>query len=138
SISERGMVDVEIVPGELTQVRMGKIVRDRYPELIAEDQETVRQHALAARNLTQKAKEMARGVESDDDDPKANLALIEGIRRYAMEVKELDIDLIDRINPFEDAYSILAKNMDEKTLRQVSAAIAKKNVKISREEAREL
>ena len=30
---ERGLFDEELVPEELTQVRMGKIVRDKYPEL---------------------------------------------------------------------------------------------------------
>ena len=56
---ERGLFDEELVPEELTQVRMGKIIKDKYPELDDEDQEAVRQHAIAALNLTQKAKEIA-------------------------------------------------------------------------------
>ena len=58
---ERGLFDEELVPEELTQVRMGKIIKDRYPELDEEDQEAVRQHAIAALTLTQKAKEIASG-----------------------------------------------------------------------------
>lgn len=54
-----------------------------------------------------------------------------------MDVRELDIDLIDRINPFEAAYAVLAKAMDERTLRQVQTIAAKK-ISISVEEAREL
>ena len=50
---ERGLFDDELVPEELTQVRMGKIIKDKYPELDEEDQEAVRQHAIAALNLTQ-------------------------------------------------------------------------------------
>ena len=50
---ERGLFDEELVPEELTQVRMGKIIKDKYPELDEEDQEAVRQHAIAALNLTQ-------------------------------------------------------------------------------------
>ncbi len=53
---ERGLFDSEMVPEELTQVRMGKIVKDKYPQLDDHDQEAVRQHAIAALNLTQKAK----------------------------------------------------------------------------------
>jgi hypothetical protein len=30
---ERGLFDEELVPEELTQVRMGKIIKDKYPEL---------------------------------------------------------------------------------------------------------
>lgn len=56
---ERGIFDDEVLPEELTQVRMGKIVKDRYPELDEEDQEAVRQHAIAALNLTQQAKQRA-------------------------------------------------------------------------------
>ena len=41
---------------------MGKIIKDKYPDLDAEDQEAVRQHAIAALNLTQQAKEIALGV----------------------------------------------------------------------------
>ncbi len=40
-----------------------------------------------------------------------------------MDVRELDIDLIDRINPFGEAYAILAKTMSEDSLKQVAAAI---------------
>ena len=53
-------------------------------------------------------------------------------------MRELDIDLIDRINPFEAAYSVLAKAMDEKVLRQVQASISAKRVNIPKDEAREL
>src|SRR5262249_41558621 len=48
---ERGLFDQELVPEELTQSRMGKIVRDRYPDLTENDQEAVRQHAIAALNI---------------------------------------------------------------------------------------
>jgi hypothetical protein len=42
------------------------------------------------------------------------------VRRFAMDVRELDIDLIDRINPFGEAYAILAKTMSEDSLKQVA------------------
>ena len=38
---ERGLFDEELIPEELTQVRMGKIIKDKYPELGEEDQEAV-------------------------------------------------------------------------------------------------
>ena len=137
---ERGLFDREnTLPEELTQLRMGKIVRDRYPDLTEEDQESVRQHAIAALNLTQQAKLPSAGAGGDADaEARANTALIDGIRKYAMDVRELDIDLIDRINPFEAAYAVLAKALDERTLRQVQTSIAAKKISISMEDAREL
>lgn len=134
---ERGLFDEELVPEELTQVRMGKIVGARFPELDAEDQEAVRQHAVAALNLTQKAKEIALS-NRDDTETTGNTALIDGVRKFAMDVRELDIDLIDRINPFGEAYSILAKTMSEESLRQVQAVISAKKVQLSPDEARDL
>ncbi|MFV1800315.1 pseudomurein-binding repeat-containing protein [Phaeobacter sp. Ay1a-4a] len=134
---ERGLFDEELVPEELTQIGMGKIVGARFPELDAEDQEAVRQHAVAALNLTQKAKEIALS-NRDDTETTGNTALIDGVRKFAMDVRELDIDLIDRINPFGEAYSILAKTMSEESLRQVQAVISAKKVQLSPDEARDL
>ncbi|RAC17002.1 DEAD/DEAH box helicase [Burkholderia multivorans] len=131
---ERGLFDEELVPEELTQVRMGKIIREKYPELDAEDQEAVRQHAIAALNLTQQAKRLV--TEGGHGEGAPNTALIEGVRRFAMDVRELDIDLIDRINPFGEAYAILAKTMSEDSLKQVAAAISAKRTAITPEDAK--
>lgn len=139
---ERGLFDEDVLPEELTQVRMGKIIQDRFPQLDAEDQEAVRQHAIAALNLTQKAKEIVLGEDgggSDDPgEPRANTALIDGVKKFAMDVRDLDIDLIDRINPFSEAYAILAKSMSEDSLRKVAAVIAGKRTRLTPDEAREL
>jgi hypothetical protein len=136
STVERGLFDDEMVPEELTQVRMGKIVKEKYPDLEDEDQESVRQHAIAAMNIIQETKK----VLNDDSDgtPTLNMALIQGIRKYALSVKELDIDLIDRINPFGEAYEILAKTMSEERLRRVAEIIAAKRINLTIEEARDL
>jgi hypothetical protein len=137
---ERGLFDEELVPEELTQVRLGKIIKDKYPGLGEEDQEAVRQHAVAALNLTQQAKQIALGggTGGGTDEPPSNTALIDGVRKFAMDVRELDIDLIDRINPFGEAYAILAKTMSEDSLKQVAAAIAGKRTSLSPEDAKEL
>ena len=133
---ERGLFDQELVPEELTQVRMGKIVKDRYPELSEEDREAVRQHAVAALNLTQKAKETV--LDKTEAETNGSTALIDGVRKFAMDVRDLDIDLIDRINPFGEAYAILAKTMSEESLKQVAAVITAKKIQLTPEEARDL
>ena len=133
---ERGLFDEEMIPEELTQVRMGKIVKDKYPELDDEDQEAIRQHAIAALNLTQKAKEIVN--QGNDAERGGSTAFVDGVRKFAMDVRDLDIDLIDRINPFREAYAILAKSMSEESLKQVAAVIAAKKVTLTEEEARDL
>lgn len=134
---ERGMFDEEVVPEELTQVRMSKIVRDKFPDLSTEDQEAVRQHAIAALNLTQKAKELAASGGNGGGEPKGNTALLDGVRKLAMDVRELDVDLIDSINPFATAYAVLAKSMNEATLKQVQSVISAKRTTLSPEEAKD-
>ncbi len=139
TVLERGLFDKEnTLPEELTQLRMGKIVRERYPDLSDSDQEAIRQHAIAAMNITQQAKLMlAHADASGGDSIQGSTALIDGVRKF-VNVRELDIDLIDRINPFDAAYAVLAKAMDEKSLRQVQASIAAKKVSIPEDEARDL
>lgn len=133
---ERGLFDTELVPEELTHLRMGKIVKDRYPELSTDEQEAVRQHAIAALNVVQQAKkklgEMAQQVQG------LNTALIDGIRKLAMDVRELDVDWIDRINPFSEAYAILSKAMNAQSLEQLAAIISAKRTPLTPEEAQEL
>jgi len=137
---ERGMFDTELVPEELTQVRMGKIVKEKFPGLAEEDQEAVRQHAIAALNLVQAAKkELLDGTAAGGTAPATpNTSLIDGVRKYALSVTELDIDLIDRINPFGEAYAILAKSMTEARLKQVAEVIAARRISMSEQEAFEL
>ena len=139
TVLERGLFDKEnTLPEELTQLRMGKIVRERYPDLSEADQEAVRQHAIATMNITQQAKLALAQVDTGNGDTvQGSTALLDGVRKF-VNVRELDIDLIDRINPFDAAYAVLAKTMDEKSLRQVQASIAVKKVSIPRDEAVEL
>jgi superfamily II DNA or RNA helicase len=151
---ERGLFDEELVPEELTQVRMGKIVTERFPHLEEEDREAVRQHAIAALNFVQQAKQTVNEVggiytstldaidtnaaNPSNGEAAKNTSLIDGVRKFALSVTDLDMDLIDRINPFGEAYAILAKSMSEERLKQVAEVIAAKRVIISLEEARDL
>jgi hypothetical protein len=135
---ERGLFDKEnTLPEELTQLRMGKIVKERYPELSDADQEAIRQHAIAAMNITQQAKLALAQADANGDTEQGSTALLDGVRKF-VNVRDLDIDLIDHINPFDAAYAVLAKAMDEKTLRQVQASIAAKKVSIPEDDARDL
>jgi superfamily II DNA or RNA helicase len=133
---ERGLFDEELVPQELTQVRMGKIIKEKYPDLDEDDIEAVRQHAIAALNFTQKAKEVL-NQDSEINEP-GNTALIDGVRKFTMDVRELDVDWIDSINPFSEAYSILSKAMTEQSLKAMADIISGKKISLSLDEARDL
>ena len=80
---------------------MGKIVKDKYPGTGRIRSRGCDSNAVAALNLTQKAKEIANGG-GDGEESASNTAFVDGVSRgkFAMDVRDLDIDLIDRINPF--------------------------------------
>lgn len=135
---ERGIFDQDnLIPEELTQVRLGQIVRARYPHLDAEDQEAVRQHAIAAFNAVQGAQQLLDKEQGQPGERVANTAFVDGVRKFAMDVRELNIDLIDSINPFGEAYSILAKTMNEERLKEIERIIAARRTRLTPEDAKD-
>ena len=133
-----GLFNDDLPPQELTQQRMGKIIREKYPDLTDDDREAVRQHAVAAMNLIQQAKKATDESGGGGAGPGANTALLDGVRRYVTDVRELNVDLIDSINPFGEAYNILSKAMDSERLRQLQAIISARKVQLTPDEARGL
>ena len=135
---EHGLFNENAIPEETTVMRTMNIVKQRYPNLPEEDQEAARQRVVAKMNILEIAKRGQAALGGDETELKANTALVEGIRKFATDVRALDVDLIDSINPFQSAFSILSKNMDEKTLRQLQGIISAKKVQIPYDEARTL
>ncbi len=127
----RALFDTETLPQETTQLRIPKIIAERYPDLSPEDVEAVRQRAVAALTLVQTA--IKTGEKAN-----TNLGLLEGVRKFVLEVRELSVDLIDKINPFGEAYTILSKTLNAETLRQMEEKIAATKVNIPEDEALDL
>ncbi len=143
---ERGIFEeeTETMPEEITQIAMVRIVAEKYPDLEDEDKEAVRQYAVAKINLTQQVKRQLNepGGEytldnGEDGEPKANTAFVDGVRQYVVDVTNLDVDLIDSINPFGEAYAILAKSMNKESLIQLGNIIAGRKPTLTFTEARE-
>jgi len=142
---ERGLFDQEnTIPEELTVERMGKIIHDKYPDLSDEDKEAIRQRAVAQLNLLQQGIKYAPNLPAGQKPAlanttmPANTALLAGVRKFVTDVRELNVDFIDRINPFDKAYAILSKAMNEQSLREMRDIIAVKKFKIEPDEARHL
>ena len=132
------LIDIESREYKLIGEYMKSPPLNLYPDLSNEDQEAIRQHAIAAMNVTQQAKlEIAKATANGDDEQQGSTALLDGVRKF-VNVRDLDIELVDAINPFQAAYAVLSKSMDEKLLRQVQAAIEAKKANITEEEARDL
>ena len=132
-ILEQGLFNRESVPQEITQARVARIIQVLHPDIDKEDAEALRQRAIAAFYLVQNGKSKSRPEETNE-----NTSLVDGVRKLFGDVRKLDIDLIDSINPFGEAYNILAKSMTEERLMQIATIIEAKKVKLDHEEAREL
>ena len=81
-----------------------RVIATVYPDLSNQEIEEVRQHVMADFVLTH--------AERD----KENRNLIKMANKF-INVNDLNIELIDSINPFQSAYEILSRNVDAKTLR---------------------
>jgi len=135
---ERGLFDENLIPQELTLTRTARIIQDKYPDLEEHDREAVRQRAIAALNLVQQAKKQQLEEKNSDNEISTDRRFIDGVRKYVTDVRELEIDLIDSINPFQEAYSIMAKAMSEASLKQIAEIITAKRIKLTPEEALDL
>ena len=135
---EQALFNLDNIPEETTVLRTMNIVKKRYPNLPEEDQEAARQRVVAAMAMIEAASQGVEALKAEGVDVQPNTQLIQGIRKFATDVRDLDVDLIDSINPFQSAYSILSKTMNEDTLRQLQSVISGKKLSIPYEEARAL
>lgn len=115
----------EIPPEVVTQVYVPKVIETKYPDLSPQEVEEVRQHVVA--NAAFKAT-------SNGGLPELNNNLIKMAGKF-INVKDLDIDLIDSINPFQLAYEIMSKSVDAEVLKRIHGAIISKRIQMSEEEA---
>lgn len=139
----KGLFEQNLMPAEITIDRAGKIVKEAYPHLGEQDRNAITDRAIAAMVCMRKGKEELKKREAEKDSEKegdllGNTAMVDGVRRYALNVRELDVDLIHQVNPFGGAYAILAKSVDGDFLKQMQEVIAKQKnpVDFSPEEAK--
>jgi hypothetical protein len=115
----------EIAPEVVTQVFIPKVIETKYPELSEQEVEEVRQHVVANAVLK---------TSGEGDMPEQNNNLIRMVGKF-IKVQDLDIDLIDRINPFQLAYEVMSKCVDADTLKRIHGAITAKKIQMTEEEA---
>ena len=84
-----------------------RVIIDRYPDLTNEELETVRQHTVADINIA-----AGRTTTSED----GSREIIKMADRF-INIDELNIDLIDQVNPFQRAYEVISRDIDAPTLR---------------------
>ncbi|HEN5455979.1 TPA: ATP-dependent helicase, partial [Legionella pneumophila] len=114
-----GNIDPEVI----NKVMIPKIIRVKYPELSDEEVEEVRQYVVV-----DSAIKKAEIKESGDK------RFIKMAGEF-VNIDELHIDLIDRINPFQKAFEIISKTVTAKIFRIIQEAIESTRIQMTDEEA---
>lgn len=148
-IAARAVADDATAPEVVNQVLVPKVIEERYPDLAPEEVEEVREHLLAGMAVIAEVNRLELEGGSDnrpgpgeagpspgEPDAAQNGAtrFIEMVRRF-VNVADLSVDLIDSINPFQQAYEVLSKRMDAPTLAKIHGAIAGQRISMTEEEA---
>ena len=114
-----GNVDPEV----MNKILIPKIIRTRYPDISEEEVEEVRQHVVT------------------DSVVKNGEVKEVGDKRFVLmagkfvNIEDLNIDLIDTVNPFQQAFEVLSKSVTKQVLRLIQDAIDTTRIEMSEEEA---
>ena len=114
-----GNVSPEVINKELIPA----VIMEEYPDLNNEEIEEVRQHVVAHNAITDINLSQKR-------DGRKLLTISDKF----INIDDLKIDLIDKINPFQRAYEVLSKDINSPTLRAIHNHMSKKQYDFSEEE----
>lgn len=113
----------DISPEVVNKLLIPKIIEEKYPNLDEKEREELRQYVVVDSVLS--------GVELDE---KNNQIFIKGTKQF-INIDDLSIDLIDKINPFQRAYEIMSKKVDSKILKLIQESIDASKSTITEAEA---
>lgn len=113
------------VTGEAVKQAQSKIIRERHPDMSEEEVEVTRQYLAA--NIAMKT-----AVITKDDN--GNDKFIKVANRF-VKIDELDINLIDSINPFHHAFEVISKRVGASTFKIIQDTIAGSRIDMKVEDA---
>jgi len=114
-----GNIDPEVI----NKVLIPKIIKVKYPELSDKEVEELRQHVVVDTVL--------KDGEIKEEGSKKFIRMAGTF----INIDDLHIDLIDRINPFQKAFEILSKSVTTKVLKVIQETIEATKIKMDFEEA---
>lgn len=113
-------------PDTTTKVLIPKIIRERYPDLDDSQVEELRQQVVVD--------SVIKNGEVREVGDKRFIRMAEKF----VNIDDIDINLIDSINPFQRAFEVLSRSVTPSVLRIISDAITATRVEVSDDEARSL
>jgi hypothetical protein len=146
---DRRTVADDVAPEVATQLVLTNIIENSYENLTPDETEAIRQDLAARMNIAAIARRMAqeeaekgpgqsgealdRETEEERNAPDA-LNLIRMVKKF-INVRELDIDLIDSINPFREGFDVASKALDTPLLQQIQSAMVAQRIQMTEQEA---
>ena len=115
-----GNVDPEVI----NKVLIPKIIKIKYPDLSDNEVEEVRQHVVVD--------SVIKNGEIKETGDKRFIRMANSF----VDIDDVHIDLIDRINPFQQAFEILSKSVTTKVLKVIQDHIEATRIKMDFEEAK--
>jgi hypothetical protein len=114
-----GNLDPEVT----NKVLIPKIIRERYPDLNEEQVEELRQQVV-----------VDSVIKNGETKEVGDRRFIKMADKF-VNIDEINIDLIDSVNPFQKAFEILSKSVTTQVLRVIQEAIAATRIDVTVEEA---
>lgn len=114
-----GNVDPEVI----NKVLIPKIIQIKYPELSEDELEEVRQHVVLD--------SVFKYGEIKEVGDKRFIRMADQF----INIDDLHIDLIDRVNPFQKAFEVLSKSVTAKVLKVIMEVIESTRIQMTMEEA---
>ena len=112
-----------IEPEVINTVLIPKIIREVYPDLNEEDVEAVRQHVVVDSVIKNST------IEEQGDKKFIRMA------GSFVNIDDIHIDLIDKVNPFQKAFEILSKSVTTQVLKLIDEHIQSTKFEMTEEEA---
>ena len=119
---QKAMVSREIDPKVLNKVLIPKVIQEKYPNLTDSEVEEVRQTVVTDNAMRNSIREVRGSKE-----------FIRMTDKF-VNIEDLNIDLIDSINPFQKAYEVLSKELNAPVLKLIKESIDAKRIKFDEEE----
>ncbi|WP_419764643.1 MAG: DEAD/DEAH box helicase [Arcobacter sp.] len=110
-------------PETINTVLIPKIIREIYPDLNDEDVEAVRQHVVVDSVIKNGT------IEEQGDKKFIRMA------GSFINIDDIHIDLIDKVNPFQKAFEILSKSVTTQVLKLIDEHIQSTKIEMTEEEA---
>ncbi|MFI0400105.1 MAG: DEAD/DEAH box helicase [Thiolinea sp.] len=120
---------LKVLPGEfidpevINKVLIPRVIRTKYPDLSDEQVEEVRQHVVADA-----------AIKSGEIKEVGDKKFVRMAGKF-VNIEDLHIDLIDRINPFQKAFEVLSKSVTASLLKVIQETIDAGRIQMSDEEA---